>query len=164
MFRPICYWIIFVVLNVWNNMQNISEELWKHSLSSSELVWAEVLLLLLICFVGYYFHISDLVFWPVFKSEYIEEWVRPSNAFIYWCFCFGTEVTKNNGMERFDFSTFLSILLLATCQGLRKTFLFIYLFIFVIFFFLFESSNILSQEDIFSKLYCHKNFFVVDIF
>ena len=71
---------------------------------------------------------------------------------------------QKNDMERFDFFTLLSILLLATCQGLRKTFLFIYLFIFVIFFFLFGSSNILSQEDILSKLYCHKNFFVVDIF
>ena len=121
------YWIIFVVLNIWRNMQNISEELWKHSLSSSELVWAEVLLLLLICFMGYYFHISDLVFWPVFRSEYIEEWVRPANAFIYWCFCFWTEVTKNNGMERFDFFTFFSILILATWQDLRKTF-FIYFF------------------------------------
>ena len=151
MFKPICYWIIFVVLNVWHNMQNISEEL-----------WGEFLLLLLICFIGYYFHISDLVFWPVFMSEYIEVWVRPANTFIYWCFIFGTKVAKNNGMEWFDFFTFLSILLLATCQGLRKTFLFIYFF--VIFIFLFQSSNILSQEDILSKIYFHKNFFMVDIF
>ena len=141
-------------------MQNISEELWKHSLSSSELVWAEVLLLLLICFMGYYFYIIDLVFWPVVNSKCFEKWVRPVNTFICWCSCFGAEVTKNNGMERFDIFTFPSILLLATCQGLRKTFL----FIFGIFFFLFHSSNILSQEDILSKLHCHKNFFVVDIF
>ena len=143
-------------------MQNISEELWKHSLSKSELVWAEVLLLLFICFMGYYFHISDLVFWPVFKSKYIKEWVRPASALIYWCFCFGTEVTKNNGIERFDFSTVLSIFLLATCQGLRKTFIFIYFF--VIFILLFQSSNILSQENILSKLYCHQDFFIVEIF
>ena len=156
-----CYWIIFVVLNIWRNMQNISEELWKHSLSSSELVWAEVLLLLLICFMGYYFYISDLVFWPVFKSQYIEEWVvRSASAFIYWCFCFWTEVTKNNVMERFDFFTFFYILILATWQDLRKTF-FIFFVIFVV---LFQSSNILLQENIFSKIYCHKNFSIVDIF
>ena len=42
MFRPICYRIIFVVLSVWHNMQNISEELWKHFLSSSELFWVSL--------------------------------------------------------------------------------------------------------------------------
>ena len=126
-------------------MQNISEELWKHSLSKSELVWAEVLLLLFICFMGYYFHISDLVFWPVFKSEYIEEWVRPSFIDV---FCFWTEVTKNNGMERFKFFTFISILILATCQGLRKTYLFIF---FVIFIFLFQSSKYCYRKIYFQK-------------
>ena len=55
-----------------------------------------------------------------------------------------------------DLIFFLAILLLATCQGLRKTFLFIYFF--VIFIFLFQSSNILSQED-----YCQK-YIVIRIF
>ena len=123
MFKPICYWINFVVLNVWHNMQNLSEEL-----------WAEFLLLLLICFIGYYFHISDLVFWPVCKSEYIEEWVRPANTFIYWCFIFGTKVAKNNGMERFDFFTFLFHFITCYMPRLKKK-IFIYLFFFVIFIF-----------------------------
>ena len=165
-FGPICYWIIFVVLNVWHNVQKISQELWKHSLSRSKLFWEEFLLLLLICFMSHLLlSYQKPCFWPVFKSKYIEEWVRPANVFIYWCFCFGTEVTKTNGMERFNFFTFLSILLLATCEGLRKAFfIYYYYYFFVIFIFLFQSLNILSQEDILSKIYCHKNFFVFDIF
>ena len=58
---------------------------------------------------------------------------------------------------------FLSVLLLATCQSLRKTFIYLFIY-FVISIFLFQFSNILSQENILSKIYCHNNFFIVDIF
>ena len=49
-----------------------------------------------------------------------------------------------------NFQKFISILLLTICQDLSKTFLFIYFFVILIS--LFQSSNILSQEDILSQI------------
>ena len=105
-------------------------------------------------------------FWPVFKSKYIEEWVSlPMSSFID-AFVLEQRLQKLMVWKDLIFFTFLSILLLATCEGLRKAFFiyYYYYYYFVIFIFLFQSSNILSQEDILSKIYCHKNFFVFDIF
>ena len=50
-----------------------------------------------------------------------------------------------------NFQKFISILLLTICQDLSKTFLFIYFF-FIVLISLFQSSNILSQEDILSQI------------
>ena len=100
----------------------------KNFENAAKLVWAEILLLLLICFMSYRVHISDLVFWPVFKSEYIEKCVRPANAFICWCFCFGTEVKKNNVMGRFDFYISFRFITCYMPKLKKNVYLFIYLF------------------------------------
>ena len=126
MFRPICYWVIFVVLNVWHNMQNISEELWKHFLSSSELVWAGFYCFYLnalwaVTFISVTFFLASLYEWIYWRVG------QACQSLHLLMFLFWNRGYKKNGMERFDFFTLLSILLLATCQGLRKT-LFIYFF------------------------------------
>ena len=108
--------------------------------------------------------ISKTLIWPVFKSKNIEEWVSlPMSSFID-AFVLEQRLQKLMVWKDLIFFTFLSILLLATCEGLRKAFFIYYYYFFVIFIFLFQSSNILQQEDILSKIYCHKNFFVFDIF
>ena len=130
-FRPICYWIIFVVLNVW---------------------------------AIYYFHIKNLVFGQSLRVNILKSGSGlPVSSFID-AFVLEQRLQKLMVWKDLIFFTFLSILLLATCEGLRKAFFIYHYYFFVIFIFLFQSSNILSQEDILSKIYCHKNFFVFDIF
>ena len=130
-FRPICYWIIFVVLNVW---------------------------------AIYYFHIKNLVFGQSLRVNILKSGSGlPMSSFID-AFVLEQRLQKLMVWKDLIFFTFLSILLLATCEGLRKAFFIYYYYFFVIFIFLFQSSNILSQEDILSKIYSHKKFFVFDIF
>ena len=110
----------------------------------------------------YYFYIKNLVFGQSLRVNILKSGSGlPMSSFID-AFVLEQRLQKLMVWKDLIFFTFLSILLLATCEGLRKAF-FIYYF-FVIFIFLFQSSNILSQEDILSKIYCHKNFFVFDIF
>ena len=126
MFRPICYWVIFVVLNVWQ----YAKHFWRTLKTLFIKFWvslSRVLLLLLKCFMGCYFHISNLFFGQSLWVNILKSGSGlPIPSFID-VFVLEQRLQKND-MERFDFFTLLSILLLATCQGLRKTFLFIYLF------------------------------------